>query len=296
MTRETKIGLLVGLAFIIVIGILLSDHFTSATQPHQAALTTTIDGVLGSTRTLGPQNQDRAPLDVPAVEPSVPILVQPDAAAERRSHVEVGGARGGQRVIDVTEQPVIPAEPIITQIPDVNRQDAATLETLFRPIEQQPVTPNPIEPANTNVNTKTYTAESGDTLGKMASKAMGANNKANRDAILKANPPLAANPDKIVIGQKYNIPGQATPQPQQTTPAPVVEVERREPAPAASNSVEYLVRDGDSLSKIAREQCGSKSLSMVNQIKEMNKDVLNGSDHLKINMKLKLPPKQVASR
>jgi uncharacterized protein YneF (UPF0154 family) len=33
MTRETKIGLLVGLAFIIVIGILLSDHLTSSTEP-----------------------------------------------------------------------------------------------------------------------------------------------------------------------------------------------------------------------------------------------------------------------
>ena len=38
MTRETKIGLLVGLAFIIVIGILLSDHMTSTTQPPQAML------------------------------------------------------------------------------------------------------------------------------------------------------------------------------------------------------------------------------------------------------------------
>jgi LysM repeat protein len=38
MTRETKIGLLVGLAFIIVIGILLSDHLTSATEPPQAPL------------------------------------------------------------------------------------------------------------------------------------------------------------------------------------------------------------------------------------------------------------------
>ena len=38
MTRETKIGLLVGLAFIIVIGILLSDHLTSATEPQQAQL------------------------------------------------------------------------------------------------------------------------------------------------------------------------------------------------------------------------------------------------------------------
>src|SRR5450432_2569902 len=38
MTRETKIGLLVGLAFIIVIGILLSDHLTSSTEPPPATL------------------------------------------------------------------------------------------------------------------------------------------------------------------------------------------------------------------------------------------------------------------
>ena len=38
MTRETKIGLLVGLAFIIVIGILLSDHMTSTTEPPKAPL------------------------------------------------------------------------------------------------------------------------------------------------------------------------------------------------------------------------------------------------------------------
>ena len=38
MTRETKIGLLVGLAFIIVIGILLSDHLTSSTEPPMATL------------------------------------------------------------------------------------------------------------------------------------------------------------------------------------------------------------------------------------------------------------------
>jgi nucleoid-associated protein YgaU len=61
-----------------------------------------------------------------------------------------------------------------------------------------------------------------------------------------------------------------------------------------SNSVEYVVKDGDRLWKIAREQCGSPSF--VAQIKEMNKDVLKGSDDLKIGMKLKLPPKQVASR
>src|SRR3954469_6378963 len=39
MTRETKIGLLVGLAFIIVIGILLSDHMSATNEPAQASLT-----------------------------------------------------------------------------------------------------------------------------------------------------------------------------------------------------------------------------------------------------------------
>ena len=38
MTRETKIGLLVGLAFIIVIGILLSEHVSSTNEPQTAAL------------------------------------------------------------------------------------------------------------------------------------------------------------------------------------------------------------------------------------------------------------------
>ena len=69
----------------------------------------------------------------------------------------------------------------------------------------------------------------------------------------------------------------------------------KEPTPAvASNSVEYVVKEGDNLHKIAREQCGG--IAFVSQIQEMNKDVLKGSDKLKINMKLKLPPKQVASR
>jgi hypothetical protein len=55
-----------------------------------------------------------------------------------------------------------------------------------------------------------------------------------------------------------------------------------------------VVKENDNLHKIAREQCGG--ISFVSQIQEMNKEVLKGSDKLKIGMKLKLPPKQVASR
>ncbi|HEV8604414.1 MAG TPA: LysM peptidoglycan-binding domain-containing protein [Tepidisphaeraceae bacterium] len=302
MTRETKIGLLVGLAFIIVIGILLSDHFTTATQPHQAALTTTIDDVLGSTRTLGPRRQNPAPLDVPAVEPRGPILVQPDPSLERRQHVDVGPANRGQRIIDVTEQPVIPMEPPITQLPDVRNGAGGAEENILAHTEPVVIAPEPLtntNSSNTSSNTagakenvKTYTAEAGDTLGKIASKTMGKNAQANRDAIVKANPKLAENPNKVVIGESYNIPVQ-------TPVASATKPEQKEPAKevapaAAANSVEYVVKDGDNLHKIAREQCGSSSF--VSQIQEMNKDLLKGSDKLKINMKLRLPPKAVASR
>ena len=48
MTRETKIGLLVGLAFIIVIGILLSDHINSSNDPAPAAMGKAYDDVTRS--------------------------------------------------------------------------------------------------------------------------------------------------------------------------------------------------------------------------------------------------------
>ena len=289
MTRETKIGLLVGLAFIIVIGILLSDHFTSTTQPHQAALTTTIDDVLGSTRTMGPHRQNAAPLEAPNVEPHGPILVQPDPSLERREHVEVGAANRGQRTIDVTEQPVIPNMPEIAQIPDVRGNTNPAEENILAHTEPLVIAPQPQPqpPATVNTNTKTYTVEMGDSLGKIASKMMGKNTLANRDAILKVNAKFAENPNKINIGDVLNIPVVAE---QKETVA-----KETAPPAAASSSVEYVVKEGDRLTKIAREQCGSTSY--VSQIMEMNKDVLKGSpDKLKIGMKLKLPPKQVASR
>src|SRR5207237_4097627 len=141
-------------------------------------------------------------------------------------------------------------------------------------IAQQP----PIPAANVNSNAKTYTAEPGDTLGKIAGKTMGKNTAANRDAILKLNPKLAENPSKINIGDTLSIPASE----QKETVAKETKISI--PAPA-SNSVEYVVKEGDNLHKIAREQCGS--VSFVTQIQDLNKDVLKGSDKLKIGMKLK---------
>src|SRR5258707_9855960 len=70
MTRETKIGLLVGLAFIIVIGILLSDHLTSSTEPPPAPLASTTATYVRNQVTTPGAPQNAAPIVIaPQVQP-----------------------------------------------------------------------------------------------------------------------------------------------------------------------------------------------------------------------------------
>src|SRR6478672_1341210 len=84
MTRETKIGLLVGLAFIIVIGILLSDHMTSTTDPPKAPLSVAGPNVRESVA--APTSAQGATASATATPPAVaapaqPVLTQQDLVA-----------------------------------------------------------------------------------------------------------------------------------------------------------------------------------------------------------------------
>src|SRR5688572_14217384 len=76
MTRETKIGLLVGLAFIIVIGILLSDHLTSSTEPPQAALTNAGNSVRSTVTSPGQPGPQPAPVTPNNPTPNQPVPTQ----------------------------------------------------------------------------------------------------------------------------------------------------------------------------------------------------------------------------
>jgi nucleoid-associated protein YgaU len=153
-------------------------------------------------------------------------------------------------------------------------------------------------------NAVEYKAESGDTLSHIAAKIMGSSSRENVMAIVAANPSLKDNPDRIIVGRKYLIPTSAGSTPvtmnnpivSEPTPAPSV---TRIEAGSASVSHEigefwYTVKPGESLWRIATDQCGKASA--VAAIKELNKDLLRGPDHdqVQAGMKIRLPGKPLA--
>jgi LysM repeat protein len=341
MTRETKIGLLVGLAFIIVIGILLSDQLMRSTEPPAAPRDEVAENLRRGTTTPASHNRVAAPA-VSAQDPSpdnaVPTREEITHRAPPVTWVNVGPGQNstpGTVIVGGNESHRItpPGNGTGTTLPPVHEgmsrreiadgnpgrslvdEAAAAGETLIGP-DGQPLRANtPLPPVHSNNATphtnsnsrdthntlangmKQYKAEAGDSLSKLALKQMGANTKANRDAIVKANPSLAADPNKIIIGVTYNIPtamptpavaGASVPPSAPVTPHPAPE----HPTAAAAENV-YVVKPGDNLTRIAKDHMGD--LSTMSAIKELNKETVKNWDVLQVGTKLRLPGKPLAS-
>jgi nucleoid-associated protein YgaU len=340
MTRETKIGLLVGLAFIIVIGILLSDHLTSSTEPPQAALGVVGNNVRQTTVTPGATAPPITAVVTPQVQPQQPVMTQQEANRPQPVQIiNVGPTRTqqpqSQNVVSVQaptqQQPPVQVQqpeqqpPVqvaherqtneipITRTPEVKGTLSEVAQQVGEPLvglHGETVTQSNDPKTNTKSNDskpvivataagKQYKAEEGDSVSSMARKFMGGNTKANRDAIVAANPSLQQNPDRIIAGRTYLIPNEVTAsaqsaQPQQQQPAPVAVNDKKEqPATNDGNDNVYVVKSGDSLSKIAVMQCGNGAA--VTAIKDLNKDILKDSDTIQVGMKLRLPSKPLAS-
>jgi nucleoid-associated protein YgaU len=351
MTRETKIGLLVGLAFIIVIGILLSDHLTSATEPQQAQLAQVAGNVRNGVAVPGganvqpPITQVQPPADV---TPQQPVMTK-EELTPRQPPVEIVKIGGPANPPTAQHQPQQPVQPEKTE--PAKPQAPANAEPPITVVDTKPLDPskNPLarvaeafkeeivqvggdaapksEPTKPTIaaaalppGARHYKAAAGDSLSRMASRFLGSDTKANRDAILAVNPTLQKNPDIIVLGRTYVIPAAPTAsvapaplpststqvppvvpppvpapieiaqQPVPPVPAPIVPPVTPAPAPGESF---YVVKPGDSLTKIAVEQLGTASA--VPALMDLNKDALKGTDRIRPNMKLRLPAKPIAA-
>ena len=350
MTRETKIGLLVGLAFIIVIGILLSDHINSSTDPVRADMTSTYDKVqqsIGSPDShpqssavvmtaapVIPQNPVPTQHDQPQTTPGTTIVAVgpggdpsqvPLPRSTPRLHPQVQPQPQPQTEDSAPQQQQPPAEAnsndIAVSDPGNAQQDNSNVPDRLRsvardngmdlvPVGTPPANNAPVgvhsensRPATTVANSgmRQIKAEDGDTVSKMAAKYLGANTKANRQAIIAVNPSMGPDGHLVIAGRTYQIPvaaasaqqpKPAAPTTDERTPEPRREPATQRPAPPSAGVTYYTVKDNDSLWKIASEQLGSGP--RWTEIRDLNSDILKGGESLHANMRLKLPAKSIA--
>lgn len=165
-----------------------------------------------------------------------------------------------------------PPPPVMPPRQDVMTPATASLPTpAFQPAAEK--APASLEAAAT----ATYTVQNGDSLSKIASR-VGVTSR----EIAELNNIKDAN--KIRVGQKLVLPSYAQPVPASASKLAAAPAKKSAPkasAPAVAGSGEYVVRSGDSLSKIAvKNGTTVKALREVNQLK---------SDMIRIGQKLKLP-------
>jgi nucleoid-associated protein YgaU len=279
MTRETKISLLVGLAFFIVMGILLTDHLRMAGEPPQAALADAGATVREATGAPG------------QAEPPIRMAPAVDASPKQS--------------VPTNDELTRPAPPVIPSNPEDHGADAPPQKSLAdvarrngerlvpSNIDGTPMNPDqsnaqpPAAPpvADASTGPRQYRAQPGDTVSRMAAKFFGVNSRANRQAIINANRSLQDDPDRVIVGQAYVIP--AARQVAMSPPRPTL-------APRTTGGeYYYTVQEGDSLWAIANDELGDPSA--VDAIKELNQSVLKGKDTVIPGMKLRLPSKPVAS-
>ena len=278
MTRDVKIGLLLGLVFIFMIAFVING--------------------LPSFR--GDSNElTKTMVDFPNRRPGI--------GANEREVIDWTNSIEKQTFI-VQNPPA--GDPNIRFTKSFSDDTSSLQETKM----VKPVSPRPVDDKTTEVKRteiikpalpKVYVVADNDNLALIAKKFYGdeeGNKKANIVRIFEANRKLLKTPDDIYVGQKLIIPPLSS-SPAETDKSKGIlsssvlekvksigreHLSLKKPAQAKQGK-SYTVRDGDSLWKIAADQLGDGS--RYQEIAKLNADVLSDEDSLTIGMTLKLPPK-----
>jgi len=259
MTRENKLALVVGFGLILLVGILISDHFSRARSQESAELTHAVDP-------LGPARSDEADLlalRTGISEPRRTVPVYPEAF---RSHGE-GGVRSSVRPVD----PVVPGRSVPVEMGGRRER------------EEPGVGLSPTDAAGLPFRYHHIRAD--ESLTEIARRYYGDVSMVTELAAANG----IENPDLVQAGMRLRIPGgndlvrgRDAAAPPLPGPAPAGETTR-----SAGTSGNYVVKDGDNLSEIAQKLLGSGRRWM--RIYETNRDLLDSPDDLQPGMKLKIP-------
>jgi len=276
MTADAKIGLLLGLVFIFIIAFLINGLPGFTKQSDSNALTMTmVNGDLGIGEVERKANRELERVEV--IAPPQIIIEEPDAAVEDNTVRFVMDLPGADQSV---------AEPLPVEAP-------------------KPVVPVVTPPPAAKITaTPKYVVQKGDSLASIAKKFYGeeeGNRKVNIDSIYIANKSTLPSADKLKVGQELTIPplgmdiSKAEANASSSLGSKLFEQvksigQRHLPQDEPKAKVKtYIVKDGDSLWKIAAAQLGNGS--RYKEIEKLNSDILGGKNSLQTGMKLRLPAK-----
>ncbi|MGA2171398.1 MAG: LysM peptidoglycan-binding domain-containing protein [Sedimentisphaerales bacterium] len=290
MTSDAKIGLLLGLVFIFIIAFVINGLPSFHHKDDTNKLTTNMVGLESNTSGLG-ANERKVALESTAVTGARSTMALPQDAPAAADAAPVGppvASPAAETGASVQTSPAVSTEPAIT---DSTQAVAAA--------KSQPA------------ESKTYVVQQGDSISAIAKKVYGVKEGSkdkNITAIFEANRKTLASIDSLQIGQKLIIPPLPGSTVSSSTPADalpatgftkVESVGQRHStadtaksataakADSSKHSSVYVVKDGDSLWKIAAAQLGDGN--RYKEITKLNSDVLGGKDNLEVGMQLKMP-------
>ncbi|HBS29184.1 MAG TPA: hypothetical protein DEB06_06965 [Phycisphaerales bacterium] len=310
MTREHKISLILGFAVVLIVGVLISDHFSkSRTAPLADAepARTPLDP-LGLTETPGEDpslvlvDSEGRPDPVEQIAAS-PLTSEPSLASAEptldRSGLEwlrdqVNGAvndlRNGQTppAAMQTDAPamLVMGHPSVgpSDHPDARPTPGRVLET---PAAGQPAQPERAS-GSAPPSFELYTVKPGDSLWKLAERFLGNGHRHTELAAL--NKDRLAPGGGLRVGGSIRIPRRETGALPATSVVPAATKPGLKPAFPADpprGATTYTVQEGDTLGEIAQRLLGSSRRTA--DIVKANPDKLEDADDIKSGMVLKIP-------
>jgi nucleoid-associated protein YgaU len=296
MTRETKVGLLAGMAIILLIGIIVSDYLVVPASPVppqvQQFASQTQDNIHPPGLVMVP-----TPLVIPtaAKVEDMPVVPTPRdlAPAPRPAPVSQGTAPQFDEVVRNPMMgptaPAAPAQPLAAPQPQhVASRD--TLELQQKLDAAAGSSASVAAPARDSA-LRTITVEEGDSLYQLAAEHLGSASRFSE--IYEANRDQLKAPNQLKVGMKLRLPASASAGAGQVTAIgasdglPVVTDAPVAPA-APKPGKTYSVKASDTLYSIAQAQLGSGG--RWREIYQLNRQALGGDeDALKVGQTLKLP-------
>ena len=287
MSKEAKVGLLLGLAFIVAIAMVLRGVHRSGPAEWDQSLQVAVgngnddpvDRSVAQTVQSLSVSVERAAADAEPVSAVTPSSAAPAAAPEELTTPQSQSADAGGAIRYQQELPQA-VGPVHAGVAAVER----ALEKLRQDTSESPV---PLVSGAGEVlagdrrSQLRYVVRDGDSLSTIALKEYGPVQGArwvNVNNIYRANRSVLKSMDHLAVGQKLRIP-QLPGRVRRIVPRPSV-------AQRAAGDV-YVVQQGDSLWRIAQRRLGNGA--RYQEIARLNKDALADADSVYPGMRLRLP-------